>query len=103
MNAVVLTVRGHPVRVARVEQCLRWNAADGDAYSAHTIPLDHCDLRAFDGGVERRDVPAGAAAEDRDVVRGHYEKSLGSSDASRSNGCSVYRSEERRVGTEWRA
>src|SRR5438094_7886516 len=90
MNAVVLTVRGHPVRVARVEQCLRWNAPDGDAYPAHTIPLDQCDLRAFDGGVERRDVPAGAAAEDSDVVRGHQEKRLGSYYATRSYGCSMY-------------
>jgi hypothetical protein len=40
--------------------------------------------------MQRRDVSAGTAAEDRDVVRGHYEKSLGSSDASRSNGWSRY-------------
>src|SRR5438876_2002274 len=90
VDPVVLTVRREPVGMARVEECLRGYASDRHTDAADAIALDEGDLCALHGGVQGRDVSARAAAKYRDVVRGHYEKSLGSSDASRSNGCSKY-------------
>src|SRR5207245_2550049 len=74
VDPVVLTVRREPVAMARVQECLRGYASDRHTDAAHAIALDKGDLRALDRRVEGRDVPAGAAAKDRDVVRGHYEK-----------------------------
>ena len=86
--AVVLAVGREPIRMTRVQKRLRRDAANGDADTPNTIALDEGDLRALHGRVECRDVTARTATEDRDVVRRHYEKSLGSSDASRSSGWS---------------
>ena len=71
MDAVVLPVRRDPVGVTRIKERLRRNAADGHADPADAISLDERNLGALDRGVECSDVPAGAATENRDVVRGH--------------------------------
>src|SRR5690349_699147 len=82
-------MRREVVGVARVEERLRRDAADRDARAAHAIALDERHARPFETRVQRGDVAAGAAAEDRDVVRGHVS-SLANSAASRSNGCVAY-------------
>ena len=57
------------VGVARVEERLRRAAAHVHAGPAHPVALDERDARAPRAGVERRDVAAGPAAQDRDVER----------------------------------
>ena len=71
MDPVVLTMRREPIRMARIQKCLRRDASHRHADPADSVALDEGDLRAFHTRVEGRHVPAGPAAEDRDVVRGH--------------------------------
>src|SRR5712691_2450351 len=86
LDAVLVAVGRQTVRVARVEQRFRGDAADGHARAADAVTLDQCDLRSLYAGVQRGDVATRTSAEDRDVVWRHYRKSVGASDASRSSG-----------------
>ena len=71
MDAVLFAVRREPVRVARVEEGLRRDAADGHADPPDAVAFDERDPRALHRRVKCGDITAGAATEDRYVIRRH--------------------------------
>ena len=51
----------------RLEERLGRDAATVEARAAERVPLDHRDLHAGRGGVQRGGVPTGAAADDHEI------------------------------------